>query len=122
MLLGMAVVHDEGRLAARLEELSQPRLRMGDAPNVINNTTAGQFEIGTDAGLAVLTYAMRGDALDLTHTRVPREAAGHGYGAALAKAALEYARAVGLKVIPTCPFVSAYLRRHKEYADLVPQA
>jgi predicted GNAT family acetyltransferase len=95
---------------------------MGDAPNVINNTTAGQFEIGTDAGVGVLTYEVRGDTLDLVHTRVPREAAGHGYGAALAKAALEYARSKGLKVIPTCPFVSAYLRRHTEYADLVQQA
>jgi predicted GNAT family acetyltransferase len=53
------------------------------------------------------------------HTRVPGELEGQGYGGALAKAALDYARANGLKVIPTCPFVSAYLRRHKEYADLV---
>jgi predicted GNAT family acetyltransferase len=118
----MGVVHDEARHVATLQDLSQPRLPMGDAQHVINNTTAGQFEIGTEAGLAVLTYAMRGDALDLTHTRVPREAAGNGYGAALVRAALEYARARGLKVIPTCPFVSAYLRRHTEYADLVQQA
>jgi uncharacterized protein len=95
---------------------------MGDAPTVINNTAAGRFEIPTDAGTAVLTYAQRGDVLELTHTRVPAQAEGRGYGAALAKAALEHARAKGLKVIPTCPFVSTYLRRHKEYADLVQQA
>jgi predicted GNAT family acetyltransferase len=92
---------------------------MAESPVVVNNPEAGQFEIRADAGVAVLTYVQREDTLDLTHTRVPRELEGKGYGAALAKAALEYARAKGLKVIPTCPFVSAYLRRHKEYADLV---
>ena len=91
---------------------------MAESPAVVNNSTAGQFEIRTDAGIAVLTYVQRGDALDLMHTRVPHELEGKGYGAALAKAALDYARANGSKVIPTCPFVSTYLRRHKEYADL----
>lgn len=92
---------------------------MAEFPAVVNNPAAGQFEIRGDRGIAVLTYVQRGGALDLTHTRVPRELEGQGYAGALAKAALEYARAKGLKVIPTCPFVSAYLRRHKEYADLM---
>ena len=91
---------------------------MAESPTVVNNPAAGQFEIRTDGGIAVLTYVQRGDALDLVHTRVPHALEGKGYGGALAKAALDYARAMGLKVIPTCPFVSMYLRRHKEYADL----
>jgi predicted GNAT family acetyltransferase len=94
---------------------------MAESPTVVNNAAAGQFEIRADKGVAVLTYVQRGDALDLTHTRVPKELEGQGYGAALAKTALAYARTKGLKVIPTCPFVSAYLRRHKDYADLVQQ-
>ena len=92
---------------------------MAQSLPVVDNRTAGQFEIRTDGGVAVLTYVQRGDALDLVHTRVPHTLEGKGYAGALAKAALEYARAMGLKVIPTCPFVSTYLRRHKEYADLV---
>jgi predicted GNAT family acetyltransferase len=92
---------------------------MAQSPTVVHDPAAGQFEIRTDAGVAVLTYEQRGDTLDLLHTRVPGELAGHGYGTALAKAGLDYARAKGLKVVPTCPFVSAYLRRHKEYADLL---
>jgi predicted GNAT family acetyltransferase len=95
---------------------------MNGAPEVIDNTAAGQFEIATDAGVAVLTYSRRGDTLELTHTHVPPQAEGHGYGAALAKAALEQARAQGLSVIPTCPFVRTYLRRHPEYANLVQSA
>jgi predicted GNAT family acetyltransferase len=93
---------------------------MAESPTVVHNAAAGQFEIRSDTGgAAVLTYVQRGDTLDLMHTRVPGELEGQGYGGALAKAALDYARAQGLKVIPTCPFVSAYLRRHEEYADLV---
>ena len=92
---------------------------MAQSPSVVHNAAAGQFEIRAEKGSAVLAYVQRGDTLDLLHTRVPGELEGQGYGGALAKAALDYARANGFKVIPTCPFVNAYLRRHKEYADLV---
>jgi len=57
--------------------------------------------------------------MDLLHTEVPPEHEGQGYGGALAKAALDYARAEKLRVIPTCPFVRAYVKRHPEYAALV---
>jgi predicted GNAT family acetyltransferase len=86
---------------------------------VTNNATASQFEIRAEAGVARLKYSRHGDTLDLAHTAVPEPLEGQGYGAALAKAALDYARAQGLTVIPTCPFVRTYLRRHTEYADLV---
>jgi predicted GNAT family acetyltransferase len=92
---------------------------MASAPNVTNNTAAGQFEIRTDAGVALLKYVPSGSSLDLVHTEVPAALEGQGYGAALAAAALDYARSQHLTVVPTCPFVQTYLRRHKEYADLV---
>lgn len=95
---------------------------MADTPQVVNNSAVGRFEIPTDVGTATLTYVQTGDALDLTHTKVPHELEGRGYASALARAALEYARAQHLKIIPTCPFVSGYLRRHTEYADLVSAA
>jgi predicted GNAT family acetyltransferase len=42
-----------------------------------------------------------------------------GIGAALAKAALDYARAERLVVRPVCPFVSAFIEANPEYASLV---
>lgn len=92
---------------------------MADTPKVINNTAVGRFEIPTEVGTATLTYVRSGDTLDLTHTKVPPEMEGRGYGSALARAALDFARAQHLRIIPTCPFVQSFLRRHKEYADLV---
>jgi predicted GNAT family acetyltransferase len=40
-------------------------------------------------------------------------------GSQLVRGALDDLRARGLRVVPLCPFVAAYLRRHPEDADLV---
>lgn len=92
---------------------------MPDTLSVAHNPTAGQFEIRTEHGTALLRYAQAGPSLDLVHTEVPDQLEGQGYGAALARAALNYAKDSGLKVIPSCPFVSGYIRKHPEYASLV---
>ena len=91
---------------------------MADVPAVSHNAAARQFEIHTDAGIALLKYSTSGATLDLVHTEVPASLEGGGYGSALARAALEYARVNRMTVIPTCAFVRAYMRRHHAYDDL----
>ncbi|HEY9514129.1 MAG TPA: GNAT family N-acetyltransferase [Gemmatimonadaceae bacterium] len=86
---------------------------------VTNNTSAGQFEILEDGKLATLAYSERDGKLYLIHTEVPRELGGRGYASALARTALDFARQNQLTVVPYCPFVRAYLKRHPEYASLV---
>jgi len=86
---------------------------------VSHNPAAGLFEIRTEQGTAVLRYAHAGPDLDVWHTEVPDSLEGHGYGSALAKAVLAYAKDGGVKIIPSCPFMVEYLRRHPEYASLV---
>ena len=92
---------------------------MSEVPEAIDNPAASRFEILTDQGAAILTYRYRGADLDLIHTEVPPALEGRGYASALATAALSYARGEGIKVIPSCPYVKAFLARHPEYADLV---
>ncbi len=92
---------------------------MAAAHSVTHNATAGQFEARTEHGTALLKYVPRGAALDFVHTEVPPAAEGQGIGTSLASAALEHARAQKLQVIPSCPFVKAYIGKHPEYADLV---
>jgi len=87
-------------------------------PIVVLNETAHQFEIPNDQGRILLKYIKRGDVLDLVHTEVDEQFEGRGYASALARAALDYARANHLKVVATCPFVRKYLERHHEYDDL----
>ena len=86
---------------------------------VSHNPAAGQFEIRTEAGTALLHYAHEGENLELVHTEVPDALEGKGYGSALARAALDFARRERIKVIPSCPFVAEYIERHPEDAALV---
>lgn len=55
-----------------------------------------------------------------THTGVPPAYEGQGIASALVKEGLAYARKEGYKVVPLCSFVAAYIKRHPEYADLLP--
>jgi predicted GNAT family acetyltransferase len=86
---------------------------------VSHDPATGRFEIVTGAGTGLLTYLRRGTAMEILHTEVPEAGEGQGFAAALAVAALDYARSAGKQVIPSCPYVAAYIARHPGYADLV---
>jgi uncharacterized protein len=88
-----------------------------DAP--VNNEADEQWEMNIDGRQAFLAYERAGDHIIYLHTEVPPEMEGHGVASTLAKAALDDARARGQKVVPLCPFVSNYIRRHPEYEELV---
>ena len=90
-------------------------------PVVRHNEADHRFELEIEGRTAFLQYRLpkAGDSISLLHTEVPAELEGHGMGGKLAQAALEFARAAHLKVIPLCPFVAAYIRRHPEYLELV---
>jgi len=82
--------------------------------SVVNNVSDGRFELSEGGELASLRYMMRDGKLYLIHTEVPKALEGRGYASALARTALEYAKREHLQVVPWCPFVRAYLRRHPE--------
>lgn len=84
-----------------------------------NNESLARFEAEVDGRSAFLTYKLRGNTLALLHTEVPPELEGHGVGSGLARFALEFARERNLKVLSYCPFVTAYIRHHPEYASLL---
>lgn len=44
---------------------------------------------------------------------------GKGVASKLIETALDAAQEEHYQVVPLCPFVSAYIRRHPEYQDLV---
>ena len=90
-----------------------------DEPVVVDDIDASRFEIRTDAGTALLRYRLWPGAIELVHTEVPKIIEGQHLGSKLARAALEWARERNLRVIPTCPFVRAYIERHPEYESLV---
>lgn len=88
--------------------------------NIIrHNDNKHQFEITINGNTAYVEYKLADGLIDFTHTLVPKELEGKGIGARLVQHTLEYARTNKLKVIPTCPFVNIYIKRHKEYQDLL---
>jgi predicted GNAT family acetyltransferase len=102
---------------------------MGIDPNQIvvkDNAAERRYEARVDGELAVVEYEIEhqpdGDRIVFIHTEVPEALEGHGIAGQLARAALEDARARHLTVVPLCPFVTTYIRRHQEYVLLVDPA
>jgi predicted GNAT family acetyltransferase len=84
------------------------------------NKAQHRFEMDAAGGdLAMAYYSLAPGVMTLTHTEVPAALQGQGIGSRLVRGTLEAARAQGLKVVPRCSFVSAYLSRHPEFNDLV---
>lgn len=72
-----------------------------------------------DALAGFCEYNLLTDAIMFTHTEVMPAFEGKGVGSALAKHVLDQARSDGKHVIPVCQFIAAYIRKHRDYADLV---
>lgn len=90
------------------------------AIRVIENKTLQRYEAYVGDVLAgYLTYDRKPDLIVFLHTQSEPAFEGHGVGSRLAQVALDGARARGLRVTPRCPFVTAYIDHHPEYADLV---
>lgn len=90
-----------------------------DSLTVTHNEARNRFEIQLNDMLARLAYIPAKNNILYIDTQVPSEFEGQGIGSKLAHFALEYAKENGLKVQPLCPFISAYVRRHPEYNDIV---
>jgi predicted GNAT family acetyltransferase len=92
---------------------------MNMTDSVQDNPAESRFELNVDGHLAAAYYELSDGTITFTHTEVPKELGGRGIGSQLAKAALDQARAKGLKVVAQCPFVNGYIGKHAEYADLL---
>lgn len=86
---------------------------------VANNIEESRFEVKVEEHLAVIDYFYKRGEIVFTHTGVPEPLEGQGLASKMARFVLDFARSEGLKVIPRCPFIRSYIRRHSEYTDLV---
>jgi predicted GNAT family acetyltransferase len=92
---------------------------MASHSNIIDNPDEQRFELAEGGHTAVASYRLEGDTISFTHTVVPEEIEGRGFGSRLVRFALDQARERGLKVVPLCYFVKGYIERHPEYQDLL---
>lgn len=86
---------------------------------VRHNPQANRFEAFVDGELCRADYRMSGGAMHIVHTEVPHALEGRGLAGEVVRAALDYARANRLKVVPACSYVRAYMRRHEATQDLL---
>lgn len=88
--------------------------------DIVNNEVARRWEARLDGELAgYVEYRPARGRITFTHTVVEPRFEGRGIASRLARAALDAAVALELRIIPRCPFISAYLERHPEYAASV---
>ena len=88
------------------------------AEEVRDNAELHRFEMEVDGHLAYIRYRREPGKVALIHTEVPAALGGQGVGKRLVQATLEAIRSEGAKVVPVCPFVVAWMKRHPEYDDL----
>ncbi|MFJ8361042.1 GNAT family N-acetyltransferase [Streptomyces sp. NPDC093984] len=89
------------------------------APVVERIDAKNRYEIlvdGTRAGLTA--YRDRGDQRVFYHTEVDDAFAGQGLASQLVQQALTDVRASGKRIVPVCPYVAKFLKKHEEFADI----
>lgn len=86
---------------------------------LLDNVTAKQFQFTLDGSIARIEYIKAKEKIYLTHTEVPKGFEGKGIGSELIRQALEYIKTNDLTLIPLCPFVAMYIKRHPEWKELV---
>jgi len=94
-----------------------------DTPTVMHRPDGhkGAFVIERDGQrLATMTYSRAGDALVIIdQTDVDAALRGTGAGATLVDAAVRWARADRLRLMPLCPFAKSVFDRTPDYHDVL---
>jgi predicted GNAT family acetyltransferase len=87
--------------------------------NIINNKERKQYELQVDDSLAKIEYIIAQGTIYLTHTEVPKALEGKGLASKLVLHVLEDIKQQDLTLVPLCPFVAGYIKKHPEWRELV---
>jgi predicted GNAT family acetyltransferase len=94
------------------------------APVLTDNPAEYRYEVhvGTElAGFVAYQLRYHDTVISLMHTEIEPAFEGEGLASRLARYTLDDARKRGLAVLPFCPYISAWIKKHPEYTDLVPE-
>lgn len=86
---------------------------------VTDNPSKKRYEAVVDDSLVFIEYIKTKEKIYLTHTEVPSALEGNGIGSSLVLEVLEDIDRQDLTLIPLCPFVALYLKKHPEWKKLV---
>jgi uncharacterized protein len=90
-----------------------------DDLRIVDNPDERRYEARLgDRVVGFSEYDLEPGVVRFIHTEVDPAVEGRGIGSRLAAGALDDVRARGLRIVVECPFIAAYIRRHREYLDL----
>lgn len=87
---------------------------------LFKNEDVNRFELTVDGHVAFIEYEEEEKIIKLIHTESPEALACRGAATALIEKTLVYLEQNTHQLIPLCPLVFAYVKRHPEWKRLVP--
>tara|TARA_R110002073_G_scaffold72537_1_gene177320 strand:- start:317902 stop:318219 length:318 start_codon:yes stop_codon:yes gene_type:complete len=84
-----------------------------------NDETKKRFQIEVAGSVAFVDYRVVGDQIALIHTEVDPELSGQGAASALVEKILNHIESSGKLILPYCPYVFAYIKKHPEWKRMV---
>lgn len=84
-----------------------------------DNPDKRRFELDVDGRIVFANYRRDGSTLYIPYVEAPPSLRGTGAAGRLMQGVMEFARAEKLKVIPICGYAAYWVRRHREYHDLL---
>jgi NAD+ kinase len=117
--LGRTTFYERARRKLRVAGSAQVEgVDLGEA-SIVDNLGGSRYEVllgGEVAGF--VEYRREPGRIDFLHTEISQGYEGRGLAGRLARSALDDARSRGVEVTVSCPFMTGYVERHPEYADL----
>ena len=86
---------------------------------LIDEKDSRQFVLQVGDHRARMEYDRSGDRIFLTHAEVPKQLEEHGISSALTEKVLAWTEENRLKLVPMCPCVKAFLRKHTAWQRLL---
>ena len=86
---------------------------------LVKNENKRRFEIQLNGYYSFTNYGEFGSQIALVHTETAPELEGQGVASALVEKTLNYLEEHHIKLLPFCPFVFAYIKRHPDWKRIV---
>lgn len=83
------------------------------------NEEKKRFEIEIDGHYAFINYGEFGNQIALVHTETDPELSGKGAASAVVEKTLHYLENNNKSLLPFCPYVFAYIKKHTEWKRIV---
>ena len=86
---------------------------------LVKNEAKKRFEIEVNGHFAFINYGETGHQIALVHTETDAELTGTGAAQAVVEKTLQYIEDNDKKLLPFCPYVLAYIKKHPEWKRVV---